>query len=340
MMTKQKYWAALVVAFCFCGAGASQEAEPAERKPAVTSLTTENDVFGGGTDRNYSSGLRLERMSAADDVHPGLEWVAHRLPWLDLDRTELRQGFALSHVIFTPEDKTLLVPDPNDRPYAAWLNGSATIIASDETTQDTLQVNIGIVGPSAGGEFVQNNWHKAIGVAAANGWPNQLRDEFGVEVIAQRMELFKGPDMPFGLETDFGLSVGAGLGNVRTYAATGLTARIGWDLDGSFGPPRIRPALSGAGDFKPGTKVDPMGGYFFFGVDGRAIARDMFLDGNLWRDGPRVNDRRVFVGDIQGGVAVHYGKVQVAFTFVQRSEQFVAQNGAQQFGAISFSVAH
>jgi len=339
-MMNQKYWAALVVAFCLCGAGASQEAERAERKPAVTSLTTENDVFGGGTDRNYSSGLRLERMSAADDVHPGLEWVAHRLPWLDLDRTELRQGFALSHVIFTPEDKTLTVPDPNDRPYAAWLNGSATVIASDDTTQDTLQVNIGVVGPSAGGEFIQNNWHKVIGVAAANGWPNQLRDELGVEVIAQRMELFQGPNLPLGLETDFGMSVGASLGNVRTYAATGLMARIGWDLDGSFGPPRIRPALSGAGDFTPGTQADPIGGYFFFGVDGRAVARDMFLDGNLWRDGPRVSDRRTFVGDVQAGVAVHYRDVQVAFTFVQRSEQFVAQNGAQQFGAISFSVAH
>ena len=336
MMRKQRYWAAFTVALCMCGFGAAQEAE---RKPPVTSLTTENDVFGGGTDRNYSSGLRLERMSAADDVHPGLEWVAQRLPWLDLDRTELRQGVALSHVIFTPEDKTLTVPDPSDRPYAAWLHGSATVIASDETTQDTLQINLGVVGPSAGGEFVQNNWHKVIGVAEANGWPNQLRDELGVEIIAQRMELFKGPKFPFGLETDFGASIGGSLGNVRTYAATGLTARIGWDLDSSFGPPRIRPALSGAGDFTPGSKAEPLGGYVFVGVDGRAVARDMFLDGNLWRDGPRVNDRRTFVGDFQSGIAVHYRDVQVAFTFVQRSEQFVAQNGAQRFGAISVSIA-
>lgn len=340
MMAHIRFRAALVAAFCFAAPVAAQDNETKPDKPGVISLTTENDVFGGGTDRNYSSGLRIERMSAADDVHPGLNWVAHRLPWLDLKRTELRQGFALSHVIYTPEDKTLTVPDPEDRPYAAWLHGSATVIASDDTTQDTLQVNLGMVGPFAQGEFVQNNWHKVIGVAAANGWPNQLRDELGVEIIAQRMELFKGPELPLGLETDFGASIGGALGNVRTYAATGLTARVGWDLNASFGPPRIRPALSGAGDFVPGTADDPLGGYFFIGVDGRAVGRDMFLDGNLWRDGPRVDDRRIFVADIQSGVAVHYRDVQVAFTFVQRSEQFAAQNGPQRFGAISFSIAH
>lgn len=339
MKMKIRYGAALVAALCLSGQVVADSRDDAPRKPGVWSLTTENDVFGGGTDRNYSSGLRIERVSAADDVHPGLNWVANRLPWLDLDRTDLRQGFALSHIIYTPEDKTLTVPDPNDRPYAAWLHGSATVVATDETTQDTLQVNLGIVGPSAGGEFVQNNWHKVIGVAAANGWPNQLRDEAGVEIIAQRMELLKGPNLPFGLETDLGANIGGALGNVRTYASTGLTARIGWDLDASFGPPRIRPALSGAGDFVPGTPDDPIGGYFFVGVDGRAIARDMFLDGNLWRDGPRVSDRRTFVSDIQSGVAVHYRDVQFAFTFVQRSEQFVAQDGPQRFGAISISIA-
>lgn len=309
------------------------------RKPAVVSFSTENDFFGGGTDRNYSNGLRIERVSGADNVHPGLEWVAHRLPWIDLDRTELRQGFALSHAIFTPEDTQAFVPDPTDRPYAAWLALSSTVAASSAHTQDTLQVNLGIVGPSAAGEFVQNTWHEIIGAPTAKGWDYQLKDEPGVEIIAQRLQLFDGPDLPLGLKTDFGAHVAVALGNVRTYGATGLTARIGWDLDSSFGPPRIRPALSGAGEFVPGTADDPFGGYFFVGVDGRAIARDMFLDGNLWRDGPRVEDRRTVVGDLQAGVAIHYRSVQLAFTFVNRTEEFVRQDGPQRFGALSISIS-
>jgi lipid A 3-O-deacylase len=272
-------------------------------------------------------------------VHPALNWVGNRLPWLDLDRTDLRQGFALSHAIFTPEDITLETPAEGDRPYAAWLAVSATVVASDSDTQDTLQVNLGVVGPSAGGEFVQDNWHQIIGVDVPEGWDTQLKDEPGIEIIAQRLQVFDGPDLPLGLETEFGGHVAVALGNVRTYAGTGLTARIGWDLDASFAPPRIRPALSGAGEFIPGTADDPLGGYFFVGADVRAVARDMFLDGNLYYDGPRVDDRRPIVGDVQAGLAVHYRDVQMAFTFVNRTEEFVAQAGPQRFGAISISIA-
>jgi lipid A 3-O-deacylase len=312
----------------------------APRKPGVWSLTSENDMFGSGSDRNYSNGVRLDHVSAADHVHPGLKWVAARLPWLEVERTDLRQGFGLTHAIFTPEDITRADPDPLDRPYAGWLAMSATVVATDDTTIDTLQVNLGVVGPSAGGEFVQNNWHKMLGIPGAQGWSHQLKDEPGIEIIAQRMKRLGKTELPLGLEADFGSHLGVALGNVRTYANTGMTARIGWDLDSGFGPPRIRPALAGAGDFTPGTDEAPWGGYVFVGVDGRAIARDMFLDGNLWRDSARVDDRRDFVGDLQAGVAVHYRDVQVAFTWVSRTEQFAYQRGPQQFGAVSISVAH
>ena len=340
--------AALFVGVALFAPSAVAEAEGADsgpvelRKPGVWSLTSENDMFGSGTDRNYSNGVRIEHVSGADKVHPGLKWMAERLPWVNVERTDLRQGFGLSHAIFTPEDITLADPDPRDRPYAGWLALSSTIAATDmeKEVQDTLQVNLGVVGPSAGGEFVQNNWHKMLGIPGAQGWDHQLKDEPGIEIIAQRLKRLDKFELPLGLETDFAAHAGFALGNVRTYANTGLTARIGWDLDSGFGPPRIRPALAGAGEFIPGTKEAPWGGYVFVGVDGRAVARDMFLDGNLWRDSARVDDRRALVGDLQAGLAVHYRDVQVAFTWVNRTEQFAYQDGPQQFGAVSISIAH
>lgn len=340
--------AALIAAALFFGVffsarpalAACNEAEAKSTKPGIWSLTTENDAFGSGSDRNYSNGVSLQHVSAADDVFPALKWVSERLPWIDVERTDLRQGFGLSHAIFTPEDIHATTPDPRDRPYAGWLALSATAVATCDSFQDTLQINLGVVGPSAGGEFVQNNWHAMLGIPGAAGWDHQLKDEPGLEIIAQRLQRLGKVELPFGLESDYAAHAGVALGNVRTYVNTGLTARIGWDLDSGFGPPRIRPALAGAGDFIPGTREDPWGGYAFIGVDGRAIARDMFLDGNLWRDSPRVTDRNDFVGDIQAGVAVHYRTVQVAFTWVNRSEQFAYQSGPQQFGAVSISVAY
>ncbi len=337
MIGLKLFKAASLAAFFMASATAETEAP---QPTGVWSLTSENDLFGG-TDRNYSNGIRLERVRPANRITPGLKWVANRIPFLDLDRTELRQGFALSHTIFTPEDIEAEIPDPNDRPYAAWLYGSATVVgttrlAERQIVQDVLQVNLGVVGPSAGGQFVQENWHDLIQAVEPRGWDSQLKDEPGIEITAQRLRQFEGPNLALGLETDYALHGGVTLGNVRTYASAGALARIGWDLSSDFGPPRIRPALAGAGVFKPGQ---PFGGYVFAGFEGRAIARDMFLDGNLWRDGARVEDRRDYGADLQLGVALHQGDVQVAFTYVHRTEEFVNQGGPQRFGAVSVSIA-
>ncbi|MEO0466305.1 MAG: lipid A deacylase LpxR family protein [Pseudomonadota bacterium] len=320
-----------VLAGSLCAMSPAAAQEPV----GVISITSENDLFGG-TDRNYSNGFRIERVSPADRVFPLLREAAELVPGLDLERIDLRQGFAIAHAIYTPEDISAVDPDPTDRPYAGWLHVSGTVVASDENTQDVLQLNLGVVGPSASAEFVQTNWHELINGVDPQGWDQQLHDEPGVELIAQRLELYDGPDLPFGLETDYGVHIGAALGNVRTYLAGGGMARIGFDLDADFGPPRIRPALTGAGVFQPSQTV---GGYLFVGMEARAVARDIFLDGNTFRDSRSVSDRRDFVGDVQAGAALHYRNVQVAFTYVHRTEQFVAQAGPQRFGAISISIA-
>lgn len=321
----------------------AQEPQPDREKTGtrsdtrgVWSVTSENDLFGG-TDRNYTNGIRIERVSPEDRVHPALDWAARNVPVLDLERRKLRQGIALSHAIFTPADTSVRVPDPDDRPYAGWLYMSGTVVASDENIQDILQVNLGVVGPLALGEFVQTNWHDLIDEAKPKGWDSQLRNEPGIEVIAQRMALYEGPHLPLGLETDYGIHGGAALGNVRTYGAAGVTGRIGWDLGSDFGPPRIRPALSGAGTFSPGQLL---GAYLFAGVEGRVVLRDMFLDGNAWRDSPRVSDRNNLVADAQAGAAVHINNVQIAFTYVHRTEEFQRQDGPQRFGAVSISIAY
>ena len=332
----------VIVVLCAASAAVAHAQDKQDEKNGndnnrgVWSVTSENDLFGG-TDRNYTNGLRIERVSPANEVFPVLNWAAESLPILDLERKELRQGLALSHAIFTPDDITRVQPDPDDRPYAGWLYLSGTVVASDDHIQDVLQLNVGVVGPSALGEFVQTNWHDLIEEQLPRGWDSQLRDEPGIELIAQRTALFDGPQLPLGLETDFGFYGGGAVGNVRTYAGTGLIGRIGWDLESDFGPPRIRPALSGAGTFSP---EQPLGAYLFAGIDGRFVLRDMFLDGNALRDGPRVADRNKLVGDVQTGIAVHVQNVQVAFTYVHRTEEFARQDGPQRYGAVSVSIAY
>lgn len=314
-------------------------APAAAAKGEVWSLTSENDLFGG-SDRNYTNGLRIERFSPADRVHPWLRESAKVLPFIDLDRTELRQGFGFAHAMFTPENITTPEPDPDDRPYAAWLSFSATAVATQRLdtgriVQDSLQLNLGVVGPSAGGKFVQQNWHELINGVEPLGWDHQLRDEPGIELIAQRLATFDGPRLFDRVETDLAAHASIAIGNVRTYAAFGGMARVGFDLDSDFGPPRIRPSLAGAGVYDPSR---PLGGYIFAGFEGRAVARDIFLDGNTFRDSPSV-DKEPLVWDLQAGIAINLSAVQIAFSYVDRSEQFAGQVGHQKFGAVSISLA-
>ena len=193
-----------------------------------------------------------------------------------------RFGVSLGQNIYTPDNTFTSQPIYNDRPYAAWLYASFPLqytykrhdakTGQDEPVRlDTLQVDLGLIGPAAGGEFVQNNFHRLIGVAQANGWANQLHNEptFGLAFERRwrtgRAVVFDDPKLEF----DFIPRIAGSLGNVATYADIGGTARIGKNLRDDFGPTRARPALPGSEAF---IGDGSFGWYLFAGVDGQAVA--------------------------------------------------------------------
>jgi len=134
------------------------------------------------------------------------------------------------------------------------------------------------------------------------------------------------------LSVDLSPHVGAGLGNVYTYAAGGATLRFGQNLPTSSGPRSIRPGPPGSDYYQ----AAPDGRwYLFLGLEGRAVARNIFLDGNTFTDGPSV-DKYVFVGEVRAGIAVIMGRYRLAYAQVYRSKQFHGQV-PETFGALSLS---
>jgi hypothetical protein len=75
----------------------------------------------------------------------------------------------------------------------------------------------------------------------------------------------------------------------------------------------------------------------FAGVQGRAVARNLFLDGNTFEDSASV-DRNPFVADFQTGVSISAGDWRIAYTYVWRTEEFETQPTRQDFGALAISV--
>ncbi len=293
----------------------------------------ENDYFAN-TDRNYTNGLRLSYISGFKQPNGVSRWVADNILGAQ-PNAGVRRGFALGHSIFTPQDKAETAPLPDQHPYAGWLYGEYSVLVEQENIIDQFTLQAGIVGPSAQGDFVQNNWHDLIGGEPVNGWDNQIGDEPGFVVSYDRKfrALLEMGDSEFGFDAT--PSFGASAGNVYTNARVGLMLRLGANLRNDYGPPRVRPSLAGGGYFSP---QDRFSWYFFAGAEGRAVAHEIFLDGSLFRDGDPSVDSNALVGDFQLGVVFQVRRLQIAYTNVFRTKEFKAQEGAQQFGAVSVSV--
>ena len=310
----------------------STSPKSARTSAAPTHSYGENDRFGG-SDRNYTNGVRFSWLSGTQATDNFSDLIADYILGAD-EGAVVRRGFAIGQSIFTPEDIDETAPLPDQQPYAGWLYGEVTALIEQRNVVDQVSVQIGVVGQSAAGETAQNEFHALIGAEPARGWDNQIDDEIGLVVAYDKKlrRLFKLGDTQFG--ADVTPNIGFAAGNVHTNARAGFTLRAGQDLQNDFGPPRVRPSLGGAGYFTP---RDQFSWYAFAGVEGRAVAHNIFLDGSLFREDDPSVERKTWVTDLQAGLVAQYHGTQVAFTFVERSEEFAQQNGSQQFGAFSIS---
>jgi hypothetical protein len=332
-MRRSRILSAGIVASIIAAPVAAQTVTPPPDPDGTLGFSVENDVLNG-TDRNYTNGLLLTWRSPSADLPAPLAWLDRQLDFIQ-GPGRLRWGLALGHSIFTPTDTQATNPDPTDRPYAGLLYGALSLSRVTDTSLSVLELQAGLVGPSAGGKFVQNDYHAAIGVDPSNGWDYQINDEPVVALILDRkwrVRLAGDESLALELLPSATLSVG----NLTTYLGGGGLVRVGRNLDADFGPPRIRPALAGSAFFQP--RGDGFGWYIFGGAEGRAVARDVLLDGNTWSDSRNV-DSRPLVADLQAGVAVMWQGVRISYTQVWRTEEFYGQRGGmQQFGSLNLSV--
>jgi len=340
--------AAALVVLPALEAAAFDDCPKKPEKCAVFTAMIENDLFARhNTDRHYTNGLRIGLLSSEDWAEKRLGEASELLgvPLFEAG-TSQRLGVALGHNIYTPEDKRRRDAILNDRPYAGWLYFGFALQSETPSRKaqrdaregltvrrlDTLELDLGVVGPAAAGERVQNDWHRLIGVDPAQGWSNQLRNEPGVALVFERKwQFLKSVPTWRYMGIDAIPHVSGSVGNVYTYAGAGAMFRIGENLTADFGPPRIRPALPGSGAF---DSPDRFAWYLFFGGEGRAVARDITLDGNTFVDSRSVA-KKALVGDLQVGGALIFTYMRVSYTQIMRTPEFEGQSRPDFFGSLS-----
>jgi lipid A 3-O-deacylase len=322
---------------------ASQPTPPIERvrDVGVFTLYFENDFFGR-QDRHYTNGFKFSWLSSDLETWDLRSWrrrFADALPLINRPDTQKNIGFAFGQNIYVPQDLSRAPPDPADRPYAGWSYLEFSLTSKSPRRMDTLSLQVGMVGRHSYAQDLQVIIHEWLNDEHPDGWAYQLRDELGVNLIYERKWRLYARTWNHRLGVDLVPTAGVSLGNVQTAASAGAEARLGVNLPSDFGVSLINglPASHTPVDDRD-PRVSPVrgGAFVFAGGLGRAVAREIFLDGNTFRNGPRV-DREPFVGDLFYGVGLVAGKWQLAYTEVLRSREFKGQRERNRFGSVTLS---
>lgn len=339
----------LVVLTCstllFCSFSAAQTDQAEKHHTFI--LYFENDVFGG-TDSHYTNGVRLTWLSPDlteyDEDTRLPRWglpLIRNLPLINRPGFQRNVGLSVGQNIYTPEDTSRRELIKDDRPYAGWSYFSLTFHIKNRAQLDVSEVTIGIVGPSSLAKETQRIVHKWLENDDPKGWDNQLRNEPGLLISWQRNWRLFSAGMGRGFGFDFIPHIGGAVGNVAIFANTGGEIRIGYNLPFDFGTSPIR---SGSGIEAPADINDPrvrhrknFGFHLFADVDGRAVARNIFLDGNTWKESHSVHRKRL-VADMAAGFAIVYKSLKLSYAHVYRTKEFDGQEKGQLFGSITLAI--
>jgi hypothetical protein len=312
---------ALVMMAAPLGAAISQS-------PRTVTLRVDNDAFDfwmepwNRPDDEYSSGVHITydgggapawyRAGGADRQ----PCIVHA-PHCSTERVEIGQD------IYTPatsHDSPL--PAPNARPSAGWLYVSQTARRLDESTSDELSLTFGVTGPPSLASVTQRLAHAAAPkFNRPTDWSRQIQFEPGVIArFERRMYVLDGSLGPLGADL---VPLGAAaLGNVRTSAELGFTTDVGWKLRHPWLPSGLAPEIA-----------------LFGGTTGEAVARDLFLDGNTFRRGPRVG-HEPFVVSGNVGARVRYQWLMLEYRVESDSRAYAAgptwHPWASMIGGVTF----
>jgi len=311
--------------------------ENPRKELGTLNLKFENDLFSGA-DQNYTNGIRVSWISPEGDTIRPLQLVRDFLETFTQDTNKsTRFGLSAGQELYTPRDRyqTNLIVD--ERPYAGWLYGglslhTVTDRGEGRKDQESIEFDVGIVGPWALGEEAQNFIHDVRQIDTFDGWDNQIKNELGVVLHYERKWRLFDPIQTGPLQFDAIPHAGVSVGNVITQASGGGAVRWGWNLPHDFGPPSL--IQGGAALDRQPEKTTSY--YLFAAADGRFVAHNIFLDGNTFRSSHSI-DKENWVGDLSLGAAVLLGRVKVAYTNVFRTKEYKGQDAMSRFGSLSVS---
>lgn len=136
------------------------------------SFVNDNDLFVSyKKDRYYTNGMFFTYRNLSKTKNEKLEKKIHE--------------WQLGHLMFTPHKPTILSVSEHDRPFASYLYGSFGIKKVYKNQQILKgEIQLGVIGPPALGEQLQNFIHDIYGFDRPIGWKYQIRSAVGININA------------------------------------------------------------------------------------------------------------------------------------------------------------
>jgi lipid A 3-O-deacylase len=260
-------------------------------------LMQKNDGF-------YSSGLRLSRQF---DLADGGQTVSY--------------GWRIGQDIYTASDIRLQPAQigERDHPYAGWMYGGLyRKVERADGSHLTFGLDIGCLGPCAGGEWTQTNLHRLLHQPEPQGWSTQVRNEAGAVLHADIAPLRWKPASWLDITPNFR----ARFGNIFTDAAAGVTLRAGQLY------------------LTPGQQGTVHG---LLRLEERLVGYNATLQGGYFSsNNVRTVSPNRAVGEIELGVVWHSARYQVMASVVRRGSEIRGlpeSAGAQNFARLQFVYA-
>lgn len=231
----------------------------------------------------------------------------------------LTYGWRLGQELYTASDIKLAPSQiaKIDHPYAGWLFAGLYREKNEANgSSQRLGLDIGCMGPCAGGEWTQTHLHRLLKQPLPQGWSTQLRNEWGAVLSGEyspgRIMAISNVDIAPRLKGRFG--------NIFTDASAELMIRAG--------------SLN--------ALPEQQASYGFLRAELKAVAYNASIQGGYYNDQATAVKPKSLVGEFEIGYLWRGENYGASASFIRRSNEIKELSngqGAQNFARLQFIYA-
>jgi lipid A 3-O-deacylase len=276
------------------------------------------------TDRHYTNGTKL-----VFTHQPDVNFLKEFAQWNGFGQNDgqvtTAMGYFYGQNLYTPDyvDAPALRPR-HDMVYAGWMYGGIFAQRAADNQMEHLELNLGMIGPAAGGAATQRMVHDVIGAGEPVGWTHQLDNEVEADVTWLRRQRIAEQYFKRTENFDSHLEYGATAGSLHRNANMGIVLRYGINLPNDFGPGRLEAPASAC----VGKSTDVQTAYLFTRVGGKLVQYDRFLSGLTTEPA---------VAQLQVGAVYRYKSLEISYSETFLTREYKEQGSTDSYGAINLT---